>query len=176
MVLHIKRPSTQRVTTAGILVSAGLVLHYVESLLPVFQILPGGKIGIANIVTLLAFSWHGAGFALLVGLLRCFLSSLFSGAVTSVLYSGVGTFGSIFIMALVKKLFPRQISAIGRSMLGAFSFNVGQIAVCAFVLENIYVFSYLPFLTVLAAICGLLTGIIASRTEGVIHLYNRSLS
>ena len=166
--LRIKHRGAHHITTAGLLISCGLVLHYVESLIPVFQVLPGGKLGLANVVTLLAFSWYGTGFALLVGLLRCFLSALFSGAITMMLYSGAGTVLSILTMAYLKKLFPKQISTVGRSMLGAFFFNVGQTAVCAMVLENVYVFSYLPVLTVLAAVCGLLTGLAAKQTETVI--------
>lgn len=174
MVLHTDKRNPRYVTTAGLLISCGLVLHYVESLIPVFQVLPGGKLGLANVVTLLAFSWYGTGFAFLVGLLRCFLSSLFSGAVTMMLYSGAGTILSILTMACLKKLFPHTISTVGRSMLGAFFFNVGQTAVCAIVLENVYIFSYLPVLTVLAAVCGLLTGIAASQTENIILSHRRA--
>lgn len=166
---RIKGPAPKQIALAGVLTSIGLVLHYVESLMPVFQILPGGKLGLANIVTLVAFSWYGAGFALLVGLLRCFLSSIFSGAVTMFLYSGMGTLCSVFLMSSAKRLFPEKISTVGRSMLGAFAFNVGQVLVCALVLKNGYVFSYLPPLTILAAVCGLLTGIAAKRTEQIIH-------
>lgn len=168
MALRIKHRGARRITVAGLLISCGLVLHYAESLIPVFQVIPSGKLGLANVVTLLAFSWYGAGFALLVGLLRCFLSSLFSGALTMMLYSGVGTIFSIMVMACLKRFFPKQISTVGRSMLGAFFFNVGQTAVCAAVLESVYVFSYLPVLTILAAVCGLLTGLAAKQTETVI--------
>ncbi len=169
MVSFIKKTGAKRITFAGILVSIGLVLHYLESLLPVFQVIPGGKLGLANIVTLLSFAWFSPGFALLVGLLRCVLSSLFSGAVTMILYSGVGTVLSVLIMAGLKKIAPHAISMVGRSMLGAFVFNVGQVLVCALVLENIYVFSYLPPLIAFGAVCGLLTGIAAKRTEKILH-------
>ncbi len=169
MVSFIKKTGAKRIAFAGILVSIGLVLHYLESLMPIFQIIPSGKLGLANIVTLLAFAWFGPGFALLVGILRCVLSSLFSGAVTMILYSGAGTVLSVLFMAGAKKIVPHAISAVGRSMLGAFAFNVGQVLVCALVLENIYVFSYLPPLTVLAAVCGLLTGIAAKRTEKILY-------
>ena len=168
MALRTDKWNARYVTTAGLLVSCGLVLHYAESLIPVFQVLPGGKLGLANVVTLLAFSWYGAGFALLVGLLRCLLSSLFSGALTMMFYSGAGTILSIVAMACLKKLFPSKISTVGRSMLGAFFFNAGQTVVCALVLENMYIFSYLPVLTILAAICGLLTGIAAKQIESLI--------
>ncbi len=163
--MSIKKPDAKRVAAAGLLLSVGLVLHYAEGMLPVFQILPGGRLGLANIATLLAFSWYGAGFALLVGLLRCCLTGVFAGAVTMIAYGGTGTLFSVAVMALAKRLFPRQISTVGRSMLGAFFYNVGQVAVCALVLENPYIFSYLPPLTLISAFCGLLTGIAASRAE-----------
>ncbi|MBE7035861.1 MAG: Gx transporter family protein [Ruminococcaceae bacterium] len=173
MPLRTKTMNAHKITTAGLLVSCGLVLHYAESLIPIFQVIPGGKLGLANVVTLLAFSWYDAGFALLVGLLRCFLSSLFSGTLTMMLYSGAGTLFSIMVMTCLKQFFSKQISTVGRSMLGAFFFNVGQTVVCAVVLENVLIFSYLPVLTILAAVCGLLTGIAAKQTEHIILSHRR---
>ncbi len=174
MVLPIKSKGAKGVTLAGLLVAVGLVLHYAESLLPVFQILPGGKLGLANLVTLLAFSWYGFSFALLVGMMRCALSALFSGALTMFLYGGCGTILSVMLMQLSLKLFPKQVSTVGRSLLGAFAFNVGQVAVCALVLENLYVFSYLPVLMLIGSISGLVTGLIAMRTEAVLGFQKRN--
>lgn len=169
-VLPIKNRSGVYVTTAGILVSLGLALHYAESLVPFLQILPGGKLGLANITVMLAFSCFGTGFALTVGLVRCFLTALIGGNLTMFLYGGVGTAASVLAMHTCRWLFPKAVSTVGRSMLGAFFFNVGQISVCALVLLSGYIFSYLPILTLFAAICGLLTGIATQKTEKAIRL------
>ncbi|MBR5235985.1 MAG: Gx transporter family protein [Clostridia bacterium] len=163
--MFIKRFKAKEIAAVGLLVSLGLVLHYAESILPFFQVLPGGRLGLANIVTLLAFSLSGTGTALLVGLLRCFLSGVFGGAVSSIIYSGFGTLFSVLAMWLAKRLLSQKVSTIGRSMLGAFFFNAAQVSVCAILLENTYVFSYLPPLTIVSAFCGLLTGICAKRVE-----------
>ncbi len=169
MALHTKLNPSKRITTVALLLSVSLVLHYAESMIPVFQILPGGKIGLANLVTLLAFSWFGFGTALLVGLLRCALSSVFSGVLTMFLYSGVGTVFSLLTMWLFKRLFPEKVSVIGRSILGAFSFNLGQILVCSLVLESGHIFSYLPVLSFISAFSGLLTGVLTKRVGVWIH-------
>ncbi len=169
MALRTKSGSAARVTRVAFLLAVSLVLHYAESMIPLFQVLPGGKLGIANVVTLLTFSWYGFGTAFLVGILRCALSSIFSGAVTMFLYSGAGTVCSILTMLVFQKLMPRAVSVVGRSMLGAFAFNLGQILVCVLVLESFYIVTYLPVLTLFSAFCGLLTGILAKRTETIIH-------
>ncbi len=161
--------SAVRITRVALMLAISLVLHYAESMIPLFQVMPGGKLGIANIVTMLAFSWYGFQTAFLVGILRCALSSMFSGAVTMFFYSGTGTVFSILAMTLFQWLLPRKVSVIGRSMLGAFAFNLGQVLVCALVLNSFYVFTYLPVLTLFSAFCGLLTGILAQRTETLIH-------
>jgi len=162
--LPIKQKAIHKMTASAFLVSAGLVLGYLEGLLPVLSFLPGGKLGVANVATLLAFSWLGAGGALLVGLLRCFLGALFGGGVTAFMYSGMGTLLSVAAMALCAKVFPVRVGLVGRSILGAFFFNVGQVFVSILVLQNVYVFLYLPPLSFVSAFTGLLTGILAKRT------------
>jgi len=154
-------------TTAALLVSVGLVLQYAESVLPVFSLLPGGKLGFSHIVTLLAGTLYGTGFALFVGLLRCFLGAVFAGGMTAFLYGATGTILSSGSIWLCKKMFPRSVSLTGRSMVGAFFYDVGQVSLCALLMQSVYVFSYLPVLTLLAPFCGLLTGVAAKRTLAV---------
>ena len=175
MALSIKKQTAHYVASAGVFLSMGLVLHYAEGMLPVFQLLPGGRLGLANIATLLAYAQFGGGFALLIGLLRCFLTGVFAGSVTMIVYGGTGTLASLFIMWLTKRLLLQKVSVVGRSMLGAFFYNAAQVLVCALVLENAYVFLYLPSLTLVAAISGMLTGIAAERTMRGIFPYRRNI-
>ena len=164
-----KPVTARRLAVTALLLAISLVLNYLESLLPFFVLLPGCKLGIANVVTLLTFSHFGAGYALLLGLLRSLLSAVFAGNISAFLYSGTGTVLSLAVMWLSGRLFAEKVSIIGRSMLGAAFFNVGQVAVCALVLLNAYVFLYLPFMLLIAPFCGLFTGILAQRTGGRIR-------
>lgn len=145
------------------MLAAGLVLGYLEGCLPIFSLMPGGKLGLANVATLLAFARFGPGTALFIGLLRCLLGAVFAGNPFAAVYGGAGTLLAVSAMSLCARVFPRSVSLVGRSMLGAFFFNLGQVAICALVLWSGYVFLYLPYLTLIAPVCGLLTGLAARQ-------------
>jgi len=163
MPLRIKKLTARKITTLGLFVSVGLVLHYAESFVPGMGVLPGVRIGLANIVTLLAFFHYGAGFSLTVGLLRSLLGSLLGGTITAFLYSGAGTIGAVLVMLVSRRFFSGSVSLIGWSMLGAFAFNLAQVTVAALVLENAYMFMYLPPMAIFSAVSGLCTGLLATR-------------
>jgi len=161
--LPIKPNAIKKMTAAAFLISTGLVLGYLESLLPALAVIPGGKLGIANVATLLAFSWLGPLYALLIGLLRCLLSAVFGSGISAFLYSGTGTLLSVSAMALCAFLSKKRVGVVGRSIFGAFFFNVGQVSVASFAVSNIRIFSYLPVLTFVSTFCGILTGYITKK-------------
>lgn len=161
--MHISLPTTKKITTLAILLAAGIVLNLLESMIPIFNVLPGAKLGLANVVTMLAMVWFGPFYALLLGILRSALVGMLSGAVTMLLYGGVGTLLSVGAMWCFLRIFKDKISMAGLSMLGAFFFNAGQVAVSAAVVHNIQMFRYLPVLTLISTVSGLLTGIAAQK-------------
>jgi len=79
------------------------------------------------------------------------------------LYSGAGTVLCILAMYTTSQMFKKSVSVIGISMIGAFFFNIGQICIAAISVSNIYMFSYLPILTVVSTFCGVLTGYITKK-------------
>ncbi len=160
MELLTKLSIAKKISHTGLFVALALVLSLLESSFSFLGTLPGMKIGLANIVTMIALSFGGPIFAITVGLLRSLLSSIFSGAVTMFLYSGFGTLLCVVSMQLCVK-FESKISIIGRSMIGAFFFNVGQVIVAAVAVSNIHMLSYLPVLTFVSTFCGIFTGYIA---------------
>ena len=147
----------------GVLVSCALVLSLLENAVPFFGVMPGIKIGLANIVTMLTLFWFGPISSLSVGLLRSFLTAVLSGNLSMFFYSGAGTVLCVFVMYICEKLFSKHVSVIGRSMIGAFFFNVGQVSVASFAVSNIRIFSYLPVLTFVSTFCGILTGYITKK-------------
>lgn len=55
---------TRRVTNLALLVSIGLVLSIIESTFPPLLPVPGAKLGLANIATVIALYSFGPGMAL----------------------------------------------------------------------------------------------------------------
>ncbi len=163
MALRTKLTGTKKITVLGLMLAAGIVLNLAENTIPVFTVLPGGKLGLANVVTMAAMVWFGPWTALLLGIVRSALTGMLSGMVTMVFYGGAGTLLSVAAMYVFSRIFQNKISMVGLSMLGAFFFNIGQIAVAAAVVHNLQLFRYLPVLTLVSTACGLFTGLIAGK-------------
>ena len=64
---HTSHKSNNRmVALTGVFIALALVLSYLESLIPVFAAVPGVKLGIANIVTMLAMYKLGVKPAIVI--------------------------------------------------------------------------------------------------------------
>ncbi len=154
---------TKTVTMLSLLCATALVLGYIESFVPIFSLLPGGKIGIANTVTMVVFCLFGARTGILFGALRCLLSAVLYQGLSAFFYGFGGTIFAVLFMWIFQKMLNARISPIGLSVVSAAFFNVGQLAVCALVLNGLSVFYYLPALLAVSALSGVVTGAIAKQ-------------
>lgn len=148
----------KKMTTFALFCAVALVLGFLESMIPLLSVMPGGKIGLANTVTLLVFYLYSFPEALLFGLLRSLLASVLYSGFAAFVYSATGTLLSLLVMWIVKTCFKTRVTAVGVSVAGAAFFNVGQLSVAAMVLENAQIFRYFPAMGVISAFAGLLTG------------------
>ncbi len=160
---------TKKLVTFALLCAVALVLGFLENTLSIFSIVPGGKVGLANIITMLVFCAFSPLEALVFGLFRAFLSSILFSGIASFWYSAAGAIVSVFFMWCAKKIWNEKISHIGTSILGAVGFNIGQLFVSACVIESVQIFRYFPVLGVLSAFSGFITGYIAKKTETYIR-------
>lgn len=159
--------NTRKLVLIGLLVSLGLILHFVEAMLPISMLVPGAKLGLANIVNLIALVLIGFRGGLLIFLTRVFLGSLFAETFLSInfyLSLGGGLTGYLF-MALVYYLFQDKFSLIGVSIIGAVFHNLGQLLIAYFIIKNPGIFYYLPYLTLLAIPTGIGVGLITYFTS-----------
>ena len=147
----------REISIFAVFISIGLVLQYLESRITVTPV-PGGKIGLANVVSIINIFMFGGGNALLIAGIRAFLGALVSGGVSAVPYSVAGAVFSVLAMWLCKNLFYPRLSMIGISMIGAVFHNIAQLCVAAAVFGTIYIFSYLPVMFVSGVIGGMATG------------------
>ncbi|GAQ25980.1 MULTISPECIES: Gx transporter family protein [Tepidanaerobacter] len=145
----------------SLLVTIGIVLHIFENMLPLPFPIPGAKLGLANIISLLAIVLYGYKDGLVVCVLRCILGAALSGSFSSLLYSLSGGILSTIIMAGAYKYFKNIFSLVGISILGAVTHNFVQITVAAIVLSTFGLYIYLPYLMILGLIMGLFTGLAA---------------
>lgn len=152
---------TQRMTRLALLVALALILYAVESMIPAPLPVPGTKLGLANIITLIVIVLAGAGDALLVVALRTFLASLLSGRLSSFAFSIVGGVLATLVMSLAYRKLRHVLGLTGISILGAVAHNIGQLLVACVVLGTPAIFSYLPALLVTGVATGFFVGLTA---------------
>lgn len=154
--------SDNRMTAmCGMFTAVAMVLSYLESLVPVFVAVPGVKLGIANIATMIVMYKLGVKPAVIVSILRIVLSSILFGNIAMMIYSFGGALLSIITMSLLKK--AKLFSTVGVSVGGALAHNMGQLIVAVFVLENVKIMYYIPVLIISGGVAGAVIGIITAN-------------
>lgn len=148
-----------RVAYFGVFTALALIFSYVESLIP-FQIgIPGVKLGLANLIIVIALYKMSLREAYLLSVTRVVLAGLIFGSMFSILYSLAGALLSLTVMAFLKK--SGGFSILGISIAGGVMHNVGQLIVAMFVVQTFSVSYYIPVLLIAGLITGLVIGIAA---------------
>lgn len=151
---------TTRVTELGMLLSISLVLSYLESLLPVVIAVPGMKLGLANVITMLLLYRTNLRYTFAFMTIRVILTGLLFSGISGILYSFVGGLFCVCVMSVLKRV--SIFSIMGVSMAGAIFHNAGQIIVAMFVMENVHILYYLPVLCVSGTVSGLFVGYVTA--------------
>lgn len=153
------RTGTHRLVFLALLVALGTAMHFVEGMLTIPLPLPGVKLGLANVVTLLGIYLYGFRDGLTVALLRVLLGSLLSGMFLSpgFLLALAGAVSSTLVMALLLRS-TRCFSMIGISMAGATVHNIGQLLAASLLLQSSAIIYYLPVLLLAGIPTGFFTG------------------
>ena len=162
---------TKKLALCGLLIALALGLSYAERFLPLQLIfpLPGIKLGLANVVTLVALCLLGKSYAFSVLTVRCLLGAIF-GNLAGLAFSLIGGLLALAVMCVAMKC--KGLSLYGVSVLGAAAHNIGQILVATVVMGSFYVVAYLPWLLIASVLTGLLTG---SLTAGVMRFLVREV-
>ena len=121
--------------------------------------IPGIKLGIANLVIIVALYYLGTRYALLINVIRILIGGLLFSGVFGMLYSMAGALLSMLVMVLVKKC--GLFSVTGVSMAGGVAHNLGQLLVAAFLVSNLKIFVYFPVLVISGVVSGAVIGILA---------------
>ena len=151
-----------RVAYFGVFTALALIFSYIESLIP-FQIgIPGIKLGLANLIIVVALYKLSLKETYLLSIVRVLLSGFLFGNYFSIIYSLAGGLFSLTVMALLKR--QGGFSVMGISLAGGVSHNIGQLAVAMIVVETYSVMYYLPVLLVAGMITGFFIGAVAAGT------------
>ena len=155
------------VATYGMLISLAFIFSYLEAMIPIPMPVPGVKLGLANLVTIVGLYTVGIRGTVAVSLVRIVLVGFTFGNASSMIYSLAGGALSLILMILVRK--TGWFSQIGVSIVGGIGHNIGQLSIAALIVQTAGVFYYLPFLmvagVVAGAVIGLLGGLVTERIQ-----------
>ena len=151
-----------RVAYFGVFTALALIFSYVESLIPINFGIPGVKLGLANLITLIALYKMSVKEAFLISIARVVLSGFIFGNLFAILYSLAGGLLSLAIMTWFKR--SNKFSIYGISMAGGVFHNVGQLMMAILVVESVTIAGYLPVLLVSGLITGLVIGVVSGET------------
>ena len=150
---------SRRIAYCGLFAALAILMGYVELLIPMPILIPGVKLGLANVIIVIMLYFMDAKSAFFVSLIRVLLSGLLFAGFAGLLYSLSGAMLSFAVMLLLKR--TERFSIVGVSVAGGIFHNVGQIVVAALVVENVRMAYYRPFLLVSGVVTGIVIGIVA---------------
>ena len=154
---------TEKIVELSFLCAIGIVLQILESFLPTSWIIPGFKIGFANITALFVLKMYGIQSMWLVSAMRVFLASLLQGTLFSVSFrlSASGAFLALCAMSIGYK--TGWFSILGISVLGAAFHSIGQVLMVTWIYQQFFMQSLLPILVALSIPTGLLIAMLAQQ-------------
>ncbi len=159
---------SQHLARTALLVALASVLHAAEALIPIPYVVPGAKLGLANVVALFAVVTLDFRSAMGISFLRTLIGSLLSGTFLNTGYylSVSGALFSTLVMFLLWRAAKGRVSVLGVSVAGSFSHNLAQLVTAALLLKSAGVLFYLPYLLAFAIPTGIFVGLLAGRVIG----------
>jgi heptaprenyl diphosphate synthase len=150
---------TRNLVLLALLTALAIAVRGLEALIP--NPLPWVRIGLANILTLLAILFFGLSAGLLVTILRVVIASVLFGTLLSppFLLSLSAGMASTLVMGLAHRWGARLFSPIGLSVLGAVTHNAVQLLVAyVVIIRQAHIFYLLPLLLVIGILTGCFNG------------------
>ena len=143
-----------------LMASLALIFSYIEAIIPYNPGIPGIKLGIANVVTVIALYKFGPKDAVAVSVIRIVIAGLLFNGLFGMLYSLAGAVLSLIGMIILKK--TGLFSVTGVSMAAGVLHNLGQLLMAAALIEDLRIFFYFPVLMFSGIAAGILVGIISA--------------
>lgn len=168
--------NSRKIVIMGVLVALALVCGYVDNVIPFFSMVPGVKLGLANIVILVTLYVMGIKEAILVNLTRVTLAGVLFGTIQSFFFSFSGALLSLMAMIIMMKIenslsgsFQIKLAII--SLIGAIFHIVGQLLVACFFIAPQVLLYYGLYMLIFAGLCGVLISVPGTF---IINLINKN--
>ncbi len=173
MKIYLKRNTDiKKIVYISLLAAQAIILSILETQISIPFGVPGIKLGLANIITMVCLVFFNFSDTLLIILLRCVITSLFMSGPVMFMFSICGGVLSATIMWLMHKYLKKFFSLVGISIAGSITHNLTQIMVACFIMSDISVTGYLPVMLVSGILMGCFIGICSSLIVKVLKRLN----
>ena len=149
-----------KVAYFGVFTALAIIFSYVESLIPIHIGIPGVKLGLANLIIVIALYKMSVKEAYLLSVVRVILAGFMFGNLFAILYSLAGGMLSLTIMSILKK--KDKFSVYGISIAGGVFHNIGQLVMAIIVLESVSIGYYFPVLLISGLVTGFVIGVVSN--------------
>lgn len=153
-------PKTKKLSLMAMLTAASLIVFVIEAQIPAPVPVPGVKLGLANVITLIAMLLLGRREAGLILAVRIVMGSVFAGGFSAFLFSISGGVLAYAVMCITVTRFPRKMLWVV-SALAAVAHNLGQLLAAIAVTKTAALMVYAPVLLASGIITGVFTGLVA---------------
>jgi heptaprenyl diphosphate synthase len=147
----------------AVLSAYALVLYGFEGLVP--TPIPWLRLGLANIITLVALMLYGMRIAMMVTLIRVILASIITGTFLgpAFMLSFAGGVSSTAAMGVTYRLFRNLFGPVGISLVGALFHNLAQLSLAYLLfirrIEAILIIS--PVILLIGTLAGGVNGVVS---------------
>ena len=148
---HRNYQKTRHIALSGLLFALAMALSFIEGTLVIPGLLPGMKLGLANIVVMYALFFMGPRQALVLDVLKALFVFLVSGFTAGFL--------SLAVMWVLYYLLPVRPTWFILSVCGALAHNVGQLLGAGVIISSSLSLYYAPVMLVLGLVMGALTSV-----------------
>lgn len=155
---------TKRVAIIGMLSCMAIIVSYIEFLFPINIGIPGIKLGLANIVIIIALYNYKLYWSFLINIIRIFIIGMLFGNLFSIIFSLTGGIISMLIMYFAKKI--KSLTIVGVSILGGVFHNISQLVIAGLIMNLPEIIYYIPVLVISGAITGTIIGVLGNIING----------
>lgn len=154
----------KRMMYITMLVAMSVLLHMVESLIPIPFPVVGVKLGFANIIGLITYYMFGFKVMVGVNVSRVLMASLLRGTLfgTPFWMSVAGVSVSTIAVGIAGR-FLKEGNETVVSVISSIAHIVGQICMAYVIMGTVMIFYYFPIMLLLSIPTGVFTGVIARQ-------------
>lgn len=155
--------TTRKTVILALFIALGILLQLMESFIPILMIVPGFKIGFANLVSVMALMIYDRKSMWIVSLSRIILSCLLQGTLFGISFylSFTGGLVALIFMSIADR--SQFFSIYGISILGAAGHSIGQVLMVTWIYQQYFMQLYLPILLALSIVSGFVIAMISQK-------------